>query len=147
MNFPLYEDVLTYRMVFSGVAFGLCICFLLIILLFQTKDIWSKKRQHTNRRLRLRDYFCILLIIFSLVLGSKYVFECHYDMQNKAYLVWEGNFTIVKSGKSWFCYIPDRDGIRLDVIDSLPEGSFTGRVVYGEKSKVLLECHIDGEQN
>ena len=147
MNFSQYEDVLTYRMIFSGVAFGVCICFFLIILLFQTKDMWSKKKRHTNRRLRLRDYFCIGMIVFSLFLGSKYTFECHYDIQNKAYHVWVGDFTIVNYGKAWFCYIPDTDGIRLEVVDSLPEGNYTGRVIYSEKSRMLLECYIDEEKS
>ena len=146
MNLSLYQNVLTYRMIFLGIGFGLSTCFLLIILLFQTKDMWSKKRRHTNKRLKLRDYFCIVLIIISLILGSKCVLEHCYDIQNNAYLVWEGDFTIVKYGKSWFCYIPDQSGIRLEVVDSLPEGNYTGRVVYSEKSKVLLECHIDSEQ-
>ncbi len=145
MNIPLYEDVLTYRMIFCGVAFGVCTCVFLIILLFQTKDMWSRKMRHTKQRFRISDYFCIGMIALCLFWGSKYTLECHYDIENKAYHVWVGDFTIVRDGKSWFCYIPDEDGFRLEIVDSLPEGNHTGRVVYSEKSRILLECHIDEE--
>lgn len=147
MDYAAYEEILTDQMMGVGVVIGLIVFILVLVLFFRIRYIYKKNKKtarwNLKRKLRLSDYCCIVLMCFSLFLGVKYISEYNYDVQNQAYIVWNGDFVIEHYGKSSFLYIPDEDGLRLEGGRSLFDGEYTGQVIYGEKSKIVLEIHVD----
>ena len=95
------------------------------------------------------DFIPLAWCLFSLIMGSVIVARCNYDIKHQAYIVYEGEFTFMNAGKSgdWI-FIPDRSGVKLDVEKGdwrlINDGVYSGTVIYAERSKVVVDCIVDG---
>ena len=151
MDFSLYEEQLNKRMLSYGIlcliVAGVCAFFVL-----WNYHMSTGKKADNPGILETQLINCIIYIlgiggiIGSMVLGATTIWECSYDIKNEAYIVWEGDITVYRDGPSksrW--YIPDEDGIKLEG-DELDEGKYTGKITYGEKTKVVLDYSISGNK-
>ena len=148
MDYAIYENTLSKRILTIGVLSAIFAVAFMVIFLVQV--IKRRKKEKMNKwakkyKLMFGELICLAMTIFCLAIGGKYVLPYSYDLHNKAYLKWEGDFTIVHHGKNHsFVYIPDENGIKLDGGRSLPEGMYSGMIVYGQHSRIVLEYCIDG---
>lgn len=150
MDVSLYEDALFRRMMFWA---GFCI---LLGLAFtvgiwwnycsstdahhetSSKDAWETKFLHY-----LTYVLCVGGLIGSIALSINTISKCSYDIKHQAYIIWEGDFIVCQDGPGksrW--YLPDEDGIKLEGND-LSEGEYNGRIIYGARSKVVLDFCIE----
>lgn len=150
MDYAMYEAILTRRMWLYG---GICALFTvgLLACLFLMAHIGSRKSKDASSRQRIEDkitqWTMYILVVAGLVvciwLGSSTVWECSEDIKNQSYIVWEGDITVIQDGPTksrW--YLPDEAGIQLGG-DGLSEGRYTGKVVYAENSRIVLEYWVD----
>ena len=144
MDFSVYEAQLTRRMLLYGILclilVGACVVVILWNYHMSTGKRFNKLEALETRLTRWMIYIVgICGIVGSIVLGARITWECSYDIKNKAYTVWEGDITVRRDGptKSWW-YIPDECGVKLEG-DGLDEGKYTGKVIYGEKTKLVLD--------
>ena len=149
MDIAMYEQILMRRIVLFSI---LCIVVIIVsvgaILWNRHDSKCAKKTDETDKApgLEFTTYFiyflCVGIILGSVVLGTITVSECVYDIKNKAYVVWNGEFTVGgKSSGNSIWYLPDEKGIKLEG-DNLAKGQYTGMVIYGEKSIIVLEYDI-----
>lgn len=147
MDYTQYEEVLTHHMLVFGIDFAVIACILVITLFVRTKDLWQRKKDSSEstekRKLQFRDYACVLLLFVSVFLCAKHIWKCNYDIQNKAYIVWSGEFTVINSGRSCYIYLPNENGVQVEVFDMYEDGVYNGTVVYGEKTKVVVDCTVE----
>lgn len=150
MNFSLYEQMLTRTIIIASLwaIFATIMSIIGIIWYYrQSKETAEIEEAEEAAKLTFTTYLVYILgaiiIIGSVTLGTITISERVYDIKNKAYIVWDGDFTVSDLGshRSWW-YLPDENGIKLEG-DYLAEGKYTGRVIYGERSKVVLEYRID----
>ena len=90
---------------------------------------------------------CIGGLIGSIILSVNTVSKCSYDVKHHAYIVWEGDFVVCQDGPGksrW--YLPDEEGIKLEG-DDLSDGKYTGQIIYGEKSKVVLDFCVENVEH
>lgn len=89
---------------------------------------------------------CLGVFIGNIILIRNATNAALYDIENKAYIVWEGDFVVdsyKSSGNSILC-IPDEKGIKLEMdAYTLRGGKYSGKVIYGEKTKYVLEIQVD----
>lgn len=132
-SFEAYDAILT-RHCWTMVLIGLFA--ILAIIAFY---LWIRR---TNDNKKERTEFAIILGV--LLLGVL-IFETYticttaHDVQNDAYIVYEGTY---ETGKDAKVYITDADGKRKTLSDafySLPDGTHRGRIVYSEKTKIVVD--------
>lgn len=144
MNYSVFEKILTNRVI--GYGFISTIAFLvgLIGVIYSFKNMREEKVEFYTV-----NFLCIGLIIGSFVFFNACASELMYDIKNQAYIVWNGEFTVDKHQSSGdvFIYIPDENGIKLESGDWPEAGKHTGTVIYGEKSKVVLDIKINDKMN
>ena len=146
MNYSAYEQELTRLMIVYAVEFGALVIALALIFWRRTRKIWKSEEtgaQNQKQKMRFGDYLCLILMVSSLMLGLNTIWKYRYDIQNQAYIVWDGSFTVEDAGRESYWYLPDRSGVELQGDISLPEGSYNGMVTYGEKTKVVLDYSVD----
>ena len=106
MNYAVYEEILTRRMITFGVLFGAATLVFALIVFCKIMYIRKKNKEtgrwNIKRKLGFSGFFGIAMMCVSLGLGTKYTLECHYDIQNQAYIVWNGDFVMEHTGKSFF---------------------------------------------
>lgn len=144
MDFSMYEAQLTRRMWLYGIfcavfAVGFIICIFVLL---------HNASSKTEKDLEEKAYNWILLalgfagLVGCLLLGGTTVWECKYDIDNQAYIVWEGDFFVYQDGPTksrW--YLSDDEETKLEGVD-LGEGRYTGKVIYAEISRIVLEYNI-----
>lgn len=146
MNYIQYEEILRYEMILLGSLAGFGALFFALMLWLDLRKQW-KLPKHWRRKLNFRDYFCIACCIACIVAGSITVLNHNYDIKNQAYITYKGEFTYELSNKHYWIYIPDSNGIQLGVGVSgerwMPDGIYTGTVIYSERTKVVVDYFTD----
>ena len=132
-SFEVYDAIVT-RHCWTMVLIGL-FAILAIIAIY----LWIRR---TNDNKKERTEFAIILGV--LLLGVL-IFETYticttvHDVQNDAYVVYEGTYETDKDAK---VYITDANGKRKTLSDAfygLPDGTHRGRIVYSEKTKIVVD--------
>ena len=150
MDFIAYETQLTRRVVLYG-AFSALLAIMFIVCLFYVAHSPYFKADsdnpRDNRETKVTKWTLYILglggVVGCLVLGISTAWKCTYDINNQAYIVWQGDFSVYQDGPTksrW--YLPDDNGIKLEG-DGLEEGQYTGRIVYSEKAKIVLDYTVD----
>ena len=134
-SFEVYDAIVT-RHCWTMVLIGL-FAILAIIAIY----LWIRK---TNDNKKERTEFSIILAVLLLgVLAFETYTICTsvHDIQNDAYVVYEGTYETGES-KGTHVYITDTNGKRKTLSDafySLPDGTHRGRIVYSEKTKLVVD--------
>ena len=137
MNYELYDSLLYNRFVWASIFSGLGI-------LLSIWEFWNfKKSGH-----RTNSIVAIVLIILSAFM-IYFATSYFHDMTNHSYIVYEGDFLVgnhaVNDSGSPLIYLPDKNGIKLKVSEGnyykhvSKAGKFTGKLVYAEKSKYVVD--------
>ena len=100
---------------------------------------WIKKT--IDNKKELTEYAIILGVLLLCVLVFEIYTICTtvHDLQNDAYVVYEGTY---ETGKHAKVYITDANGKRKTLSDYLypiSEGTRRGRIVYSEKAKIVVD--------
>ncbi len=150
MDFSVYEAQLTKRMLLYGISSTLLAVMFIACLLYVAHSSSFKAHSECQKEImeaKLSKWvlciFCVVGIIGCLLLGSTTVWKCTYDINNQAYIVWMGDISVCRDGPTkcrW--YLPDDKGIKLEGA-SLDEGKYTGKVIYSEKTKIVLDYSVD----
>lgn len=132
-SFEAYDAILT-RHCWTMVLIGLVAIVAIVALYFGMRKISDSKKERTG-----------LAVILGVLLLGVLIFETYticttvHDVQNDAYVVYEGMY---ETGKDAKVYITDADGKRKTLSDafySLPDGTHRGRIVYGEKTEIVVD--------
>ena len=142
MDYSNFEKIIIKRT--SYFAIGLF--FLIIVCIFAL--IYINKNMIEEKIMRMvLNVLCCILIIGSLVLGSKLVLDSAYDIKNKAYITYIGNFIVdndveTKNGTCTL-YIPDNNELKLEMdAYELDAGEYHGELIYSRKTKVVLFVEV-----
>lgn len=85
------------------------------------------------------------VIIGTIILVGDTVVEASHDLKNHAYIVCEGEFSVIDDAQtpSKGCTFILSDGKRLDsTLYVLHPGEYKGRIVYGEKTEKILDFQL-----
>ena len=132
-SFDVYDAILT-RHCWTMVWIGLFLIVAIITVYFGIRKTSSNKKENTE-----------LIVILVVMLLGVLIFETYticttvHDVQNNAYVVYEGTYETDKDAK---VYITDANGKRKTLSDafySLPNGTHRGRIVYSEKTKLVVD--------
>lgn len=143
LRYEIYEKMIMKRLIGLGLIDILGIVVGIICIIYFLKEMRREKKLEYY----ILFFLGILLSIGSGILLFDLTYVSLYDIRNKAYIVWEGDFVVGEGQSSGMCdlYISDESGIELGMESSwLDSGSYTGRVVYGQKTKEVLEIQVDG---
>ena len=132
-SFEAYDAILT-RHCWTMVLIGLVAIAAIIAIYF-----WIRKT--IDNKKGLTEYAIILGVLLLGVLVFEIYTVCTtvHDVQNDAYVVYEGTYETAKDAK---VYIIDADGKRKTLSDYLypiSEGTKRGRIVYSEKTKIVVD--------
>ena len=105
---------------------------------------YSKDNETKDERITTRIIFILSIIAacMSVVLYLGTLYAANYDIQNRAYITYEGELEIVNIKKSDEANVFIYNGrkIRLEKYNcNFENGVYTGRVVYSEKTKIAFE--------
>ena len=119
-----------------------------IIFLIRSEDFLNK-----NLRMLL-IFTCLILIIAILLLSISLLSDAYYDIRNQAYISVTGEITVSEpfeiivnrstSSDTKTVKIYHSNGtideleLRMNVV-SIPNGSYVGRIVYSERTKILVD--------
>lgn len=132
-SFEAYDTILT-RHCWTMVLIGLVAIVAIIAIYFWIRKTSDSKKENTG-----------LVVILGVLLLGVLIFETYticttvHDVQNDAYVVYEGTY---ETGKDAKVYITDADGKRKTLSDafySLPDGTHRGRIVYSEKTEIVVD--------
>lgn len=131
-SFEVYDAIVT-RHCWTMVLIGLVAIAAIIAIYF-----WIRKT--IDNKKGLAEYTIILGVLLLGVLVFEIYTICTtiHDVQNDAYVVYEGTYETAKDAK---VYIIDADGKRKTLSDafySLPDGTHRGKIVYSEKTKIVV---------
>lgn len=147
MDYTRYDEIVsrhtTVFLVLLGMLFVVCAVGIVLAI------VWLRDSDHRSKDERISDR--ILLIVFSiailmpLVLFPLTIHAKQYDIQNQAYLTYEGEFEVVrvKAGANIFIYNEKGRKIQLDKNScNLEEGTYMGSVVYSQKTRIAFELDV-----
>ncbi len=132
-SFEAYDAILT-RHCWTMVLIGL-FAILGIIAIY----LWIRK---TNNNMKERIELAVILgvlLLGVLIFETYTIYTTVHDVQSDAYVVYEGMYETAKDAK---VYITDSNGKRKSLSDylySIPEGTKRGRIVYSEKTKIVVD--------
>lgn len=146
MDYVQYEELLRPFMLLSGWVFGIgAVIFAVVFSCLTIKLLRKPKRW--RRKMDILDFIPLAMCLVCIIAGSVSVWRYNYDIKNQAYVVYEGTFTFKNSGKVDTIFIPDRNGLKLDIGKGderlIDDGIYSGTVVYSERSKVVVDCIVD----
>lgn len=132
-SFEAYDAILT-RHCWTMVLIGLVAIAAIIAIYF-----WIRKT--IDNKKGLTEYAIILGVLLLGVLVFEIYTICTtvHDVQNDTYVVHEGTY---ETGKDAKVYITDANGKRKTLSDYLypiSEGTKRGRIVYSEKTKIVVD--------
>lgn len=90
---------------------------------------------------------CVLTTVGSCVLGGNVVYSSAHDINNQAYIVYEGVFKVerdleVVSGTcTMIFHDKEKTSLEMDAY-VLDPGEYTGKIIYGEKTKIVLDVQV-----
>ena len=132
-SFDVYDAILT-RHCWTMVWIGLFAIAGIVAFCLWVRKTSDNKKENTE-----------LIVILGVMLFGVLIFETYticttvHDVQNNAYVVYEGTYETDKDAK---VYITDASGKRKTLSDafySLPNGTHRGRIVYSEKTKLVVD--------
>ena len=140
MDFSVYEGIITKRLIYFCIVDFIALVLSIICIIYLFKKMRDQK-----------VYFWILLflscsvIIGSVILTGNVAAASIHDITKQAYIVKEGEFKIDNDveTRSGTCSLILSDGTKLetDAYD-FSTGIYVGRVVYGEKTRLVLEIEV-----
>lgn len=142
LRYEIYEKIIMIRLI----GFGLICTFAIVVGMICIIYFLKEMRREKKLEYYIMIFLCILLSIGSGILLLDLTYDSLYDVRNKAYIVWEGDFVVdsYKSSGSSILYIPDEKGIKLEMdAYTLRGGKYSGKVIYGEKTKYVFEIQVD----
>ena len=106
-----------------------------------SKDNGIKDKKEASRVMLV---ISVIGVCMSVVLYLGTLYAANYDIQNQAYMTYEGELEIVNNEKhdeaNVFIYNHNGRKIRLEKYNcNFENGVYTGRVVYSEKTKIAFE--------
>lgn len=141
MDYSLYENIITKKLIYYSTLSVIAMIFSIVCLIYLVKKMRDEKA-----------LFCFLMILLcfsivgSVVLGGKTIYSSIYDIKNQAYICYEGEFLIDTDveTRNGTCTTRLGDGTKLetDAYQYLA-GTYTGKVIYGEKTKIVLDIQPD----
>ena len=132
-SFEVYDAIVT-RHCWTMVWIGLFAIAGIVAFCLWARKTSDNKKENTE-----------LIVILGVMLLGVLIFETYticttvHDVQNNAYVVYEGTYETDKDAK---VYITDANGKRKTLSDafySLPNGTHRGRIVYSEKTKLVVD--------
>ncbi len=132
-SFEAYDAILT-RHCWTMVWIGLFAIAAIVAIYFWIRKTIDNKKERTE-----------FAIILGVLLLGVLIFETYticttvHDVQKDAYVAYEGMYETAKDAK---VYITDANGKRKTLSDYLypiSEGTKRGRIVYGEKTKIVVD--------
>ena len=148
MDYSRYDEIVRREanvfLVLLVLFFAVCVVGIVLSI------VWLRDSDNRSKDERISDR--IMLIVFSiavlmpLVLFPLTIHAKQYDIQNQAYLTYEGEFEVVrkKAGANVFIYNEKGRKIQLDKNScNLEGGIYIGSVVYSQKTKIAfkLDAH------
>ncbi len=132
-SFEAYDAILT-RHCWTMVLIGLVAIAAIIAIYFGIRKAIDNKKE-------LNEFAIILgvLLLGVLVFETYTICTTVHDVKTDAYVVYEGTYETAKDAK---VYITDANGKRKTLSDgfySLPDGTHRGRIVYSEKTKIVVD--------
>ncbi len=139
MDYSAYEKAITGRMTYFIIIGAVVFIVGIICIIYMCRNIRSEKIK-----------FAVLLalacfaVVGSGILTGDVVYSSVYDIKNQAYCTYEGQFRVDTDveTRSGTCTLYLGDGTKLET-DAyiLSEGDHEGRVVYGLKTKIVLDIN------
>lgn len=144
MDYSLFEKIIMKQ----ACCFVIIGAILLIASLFAIYYIFKKMRCDKPMLYTLLS-LCVIVIVGDCILCGNVVYSSLYDIKNQAYIVYDGVFSIGKYVEDdWNCslILNDEKKTKLE-IDAyiLESGEYTGKVVYGEKTKIVFDIERQGD--
>ena len=136
-NFAAYEKILTRSCM---IIVGMCI---LVIAIISIAYPFIKKQYKTNEQ-KMVTLICGLFILGAIIIGGCTAYKTISDIQKQSYVVYSGTFVSDKDGTGKV-YIVDSSGKKktLSVASyTIPYGTHNGKIVYSEKTEIVLEYQI-----
>ena len=136
-NKALTSSLVTWLAIGLVVLISACICVIYIV----------KNRKDDDIKLVFPFLLFLLIgvIVGTIILVGNTTTKVAYDLKNCAYIVVEGDFSVINDEKtsSRSCSLILKNGTRLETtIYTLSPGDYTGRIVYGEKTRRVLEVSL-----
>lgn len=137
MDYSFFEKIIMKR-----TCFFLIICsVILLVSFFAIRYIFLKMRKEKAMFFALLS-LCAIAIIGSVVLSSSVVYSAAYDIKNQAYIIYDGAFSVdkyVEGNGNCTLILFDKKSTKLETDAYVLEaGKHTGKVIYGEKTKIVL---------
>lgn len=144
VEYSLFEKIIIKRSIFFVIG-----CLIVLIVATLAMRYMFKNMRGERVLFYVLVVLCSVAIIFSVVLSSNILYNSIYDIKNKAYIVYNGEFqfgnTVENYSGSGFLYIPNENGIKLETdAYALEPGNYNGKIVYGEKTRVVLKIETEG---
>lgn len=140
MDFSAYEHIITKRLIYFCVFGFIALALSIICIIYLFKTMRNQKVCFW-----ILSFLSCLVIIGSVILTGNVAAASIHDITKQAYITNEGEFEIDNDvdTRSGTCSLILSDGTRLetDAYD-FSTGVYVGRVVYGEKTKVVLEVEV-----
>ncbi|MBR3894161.1 MAG: hypothetical protein IKJ35_03325 [Clostridia bacterium] len=136
-HFAAYEKILTRSCM---MIVGICIFVIAIIAIAYP----FVKKQYERNEQKIVALICGLFVLGALIIGGYTAYNTISDIQKQSYIVYSGTFVSDKDGTGKV-HIVDSSGkkITLSVASyTMPFGTYSGKIVYSEKTKIVLEYQI-----
>lgn len=140
MDYYVFDKILAQRIITYALITVICWSGSLFGLFYNFKNMKNQKTMFC-----ITNFLCVGLLVGSLIWSITSVSKLVYDIKNRAYIVWEGEFLVdyYTSSGNVSVFIPNEDGMMLETGDWPAAGKHLGTVIYSEKSKIVLDITID----
>ncbi len=145
MDHSAYEKAIEGRMAYFIIIGAVVFIVGIISIIYMCRNMRGEK-----------IYFAVLLtlacfaVVGSAVLVGSVVYSSLYDINNQAFVIYEGQFKVDTDveTRSGTCSLYLEDGTKLET-DAylLSAGIHEGRIVYGLKTKIVLDVETDDAEN
>ena len=148
MDYSRYDEIVRHKtnvfLVLLAMLFVVCVVGIVLAIVWLKNPIDRSKDERISDRIML--IVLSIAILLPLVMFPLTVHARQYDIQNQAYLTYEGEFEVVQvKGNSSNVFIYNEKGRKIQLTKNscnLEEGIYMGSVVYSQKTKIAFE--LDG---
>ena len=138
LNYEEYEKFLKNEAITYVIIMVVLIVALGALLIFMNKKFFDDMGK--VGKIIVNTFICVVLISTSIYVGI-HTYNAVSDINNKAYIVYEGEFEISSYREGYITIFDGEKEISLtNNFTSLSSGKYTGKLVYAKKSRILLEC-------
>ena len=150
LDYQKYTDFLKGQLQFRyTIAVILAILFFILAALILLGLLKASKKENSIKIKLLCVLLCFCLFLIPFYFLGKQIHTMNTDIKSNAFVVYEGNFTYeyvnhTRGGDvSEVSFIVDGEELTLTAEHlKLVSGTYTGRIVYAENSKYLLDYEI-----